>query len=120
MDPHDQLQRMYSLFIPSDILSSFDVVKVTEHITSITIELTEKESLVPPSLQGKEASLNGYFNPLELQSFPINAKECYLKLTRRRWKEKGKEGQSYYNEYDFAASGTKATKAFGAFLKEYL
>lgn len=120
MESHEQLHRMYSLFIPSEILSSFEVVNITEHTSTITVELTEKESLIPLSLQGKEAILNGYFNPLELQSFPINAKECYLKLTRRRWKEKAKEGPSYYNEYDFSASGTKATKAFGAFLKEYI
>jgi hypothetical protein len=118
MEAQAQLMRMYSLFIPLEILSSFEVVNVTEHSTNITIDLTEKESLVPPSLKGKEYSLNGFFNPLELQSFPVNAKECYLRLTRRRWKEKGNDGHSYYNEYDFAAAGTKATKSFGAFLKE--
>ena len=82
--------------------------------------MTEKPDLIPEKLKGKEPVLNGYLHELELQTYPIQGKSCYLRLRRRRWKEKGTDGkQSYWNEYDFAAEGTKATKAFGAFLKEY-
>ena len=120
MEATDQLLRMYKLFIPAEILESFEVQEIKEQSSNIIVELVEKGSLVPVGLKGKEWALNGYMNALELQSFPINAKECYLRLQRRRWKEKGNDRQSYYNEYDFAATGTKATKSFGVFLKEYL
>lgn len=120
MEEQVLLTRLYGLFIPSEILASFEVSNIKEQESIITIELTEKATQIPQSLKGNEAILNGYLHPLELQSFPINAKVCYLKLTRRRWKEKGNNQKSYYNDYDFSASGTKATKSFGAFLKENL
>jgi hypothetical protein len=117
----DQLQfKLYSLLVSKEILLYFEITKVKEHTSDVTIELTEKPELIPEKLKGKEAVLNGYLHELELQTYPIQGKSCHLKLIRRRCKEKGSDGkQSYWNEYDFATEGTKATKAFGAFLKEY-
>lgn len=111
---------LYQLLIPAEILPYFEISKLEERAGDITITLTEKEDQIPPYLQGKEAVLNGFMNKLELQGFPIQGKAFYMQLIRRRWKEKGKNDSSYHNEYDFAAPGTKATKAFGAFLKEFL
>ena len=118
--PSDDIQaQLYSLVIPQEILEHFEVTSVTERENAVTIVLIEKVSNIHKNISSSEAVLNGYMNQLELQSFPIQAKSCYLQLLRRRWKKKGSDGtQSYYNEYDFAASGTKSTKAFGAFLKE--
>jgi hypothetical protein len=56
-------------------------------------------------------------NPIELQTFPMKAKETFLLLKRRRWKLKGKD-KSYFNTYSFCREGMKATEEFGAFLKE--
>ena len=112
--------QLYGLLIPQEILDHFEITSVIEREQDVTIELTEKPERIPKQLQGKQAVSNGYINQLELQSFPIQAKSCYLRLLRRRWKERGANEGTYYNEYDFAAEGTKATKAFGAFLKEYL
>lgn len=118
--PSDQLQaQLYSLVVPKEILEYFEVISVTERENDVTIELVEKAGNIPKGLCIEDGVLNGYLNQLELQSFPIQARSCYLKLIRRRWKKKDSDGtQSYYNEYDFAAAGTKSTKAFGAFLKE--
>jgi hypothetical protein len=117
----DQLQaQLWSLLVPKEILIYFEIIRVVELATKISIYLTEKQDLIPEKLKGKEPVLNGYLNDLELQTYPIQGKSCHLVLRRRRWKEQGTDGrQSYWNEYDFAAEGTKATKAFGAFLKEY-
>jgi hypothetical protein len=117
----DQLQaKLYSLLVSKEILNYFEITNVVEQSTSITINLTEKPDLIPEKLKGKEPVLNGYLHDQDLQSYPVQGKSCHLVLRRRRWKEKGTDGkQCYWNEYDFAAEGTKATKAFGAFLKEY-
>ena len=109
---------MYRLLIPAEILEHFEISGLTERETDITVVLTEKASNIPVVLHGKEVVLNGFLNKLELQGFPIQAKSFYLQLIRRRWKEQGSSEASYHNEYDFAAAGTKATKAFGAFLKD--
>ena len=109
---------LYSLIIPKEILLFFDIENIKESEEIVEIDLLEK-SIVPSKLSGKQAVLNGFMNPIELQSFPIQGRKCYLKLKRRRWKLQGTiESTNCYNEYDFAAEGTKATKMFGAFLKE--
>lgn len=61
---------------------------------------------------------NGFMNSVELNSFLIVGKRCFLRLTRRKWKLRGSDGSaSYTNSYDFALEGTKATKLFGSFKK---
>jgi hypothetical protein len=63
-----------------------------------------------------EIVLDGFCNPLELQSFPLKGKPVYLKLYRRRWKHKGGD-KHYSNSYNFNPDGVKATKEFASFLK---
>jgi len=84
--------------------------------TFIKLELRERKELIPESLIGEDVVLDGFCNPVELQSFPLKGKPTFIKLFRRRWKRRG-DRKHYANSYDFAQSGTKATHAFGAFLK---
>ena len=111
---------MYKLIVPVEILNYFEISEVMTRNEEVEIELCEKTELIPKSLSGKEIVSNGFMNPLILQHFPVAGKRLYLKLIRRRWKVKGDlTGQtSCQNDYDFTADGTKATKTFGAFLKE--
>lgn len=119
--PKERLLSPYHLIVPSDILMYFEVTDVMEREEDITLTLIEKSDYLPVNSTGKSLVLNGYMHPLELSHFPIQGKSFYLRLIRRRWKEQNTvERQSYFNEYDFAAEGTKATKTFGAFLKENL
>lgn len=109
-----------SILIPEEILESFELLTVIENESEILFDLVEKESCIPTELKGKEVVLNGYLNTTTLQSFPLKGKHCYIHLRRRRWKQKtssSADNKSYHNEYDYTASGTMATKAFGAFLK---
>jgi len=103
--------------IPKDILSSFDIDSIVEKEDDLFISLIEKEKLIP--VLELDLVLNGFMNTVELTSFPINGKRCFLKLTRRKWKARGSDGSSSLtNTYNFNLAGTKATRAFGAFLKE--
>jgi hypothetical protein len=107
---------LLSILVPSEILLSFEISQVIENDTELLIELIEKESQFPKPLEGKQVSLDGYMNATTLQHYPQMGKNYYIHLIRRRWKEKG-ESKSYHNDYSFTASGTMATKSFGAFLK---
>lgn len=112
---------LFSLIVPSEILISFEITSVTEKEEHIFIYLDEKESCKPQNEY--DLVLNGFFNPLELNSFPITGKQCFLILKRRKWKKRGTKGDishenGFSNQYDYAIEGTKATKDFGAFLKE--
>lgn len=109
---------LLSILVPADILEHFEINKVIENDSEILIELIEKESRVPEDLKGKQVSLDGYMNATTLQHYPQMGKDYYIHLKRRRWKEKGMAiSKSYHNEYSFTATGTMATKSFGAFLK---
>lgn len=108
---------LYSLLIPQEILLSFEVDSITEKEEDLFIYLTEKESCMPST--DVDLVQNGFMNPLELSSFPITGKRCFLILKRRKWKSRGGSGSSSYtNTYDYTLEGTKATKLFGSFLKE--
>lgn len=118
MKKEDLQSHLYSLIIPKEILLFFDIENIKESEEIVEIYLLEK-AIIPSELTGRQAVLNGFMNPIELQSFPIQGRKCYLKLKRRRWKAQGTtDSTKCHNEYDFAAEGTKATKMFGAFLKE--
>ena len=111
---------LIKLFVPEYILEHFEYESYEDVSGVIRIYLVENKdpNHYPKSIIGKgKRSLNGYLNPIELQTFPTQAKEVFLYLKRRRWKLEG-SNKSYFNTYTFNEEGMKATKEFGAFLKE--
>ncbi len=116
---HTDIDSVLSLMVPSDILSSFVYRELLEDNDSITILLDEKMDLLPPYFHANkcEAVLNGFCNPLEIQTFPQKGKPTYLRLYRRRWKPRGGR-TSYYNTYDFHEPDAKLTDPFAFFLKD--
>ena len=111
---------LLKLHVPAEILEHFEFEKVEEISGVIRIHLVEKKdpNHYPKEIIGKgERMLNGFMNPIEIQTFPALGKEVFLLLKRRRWKVKA-DNQSYFNTYSFTRKGMKATKEFGAFLKE--
>ncbi len=111
---------LIKLLVPDYILDHFEYERWQEVGDVIYIYLVEKNDKYhyPEAIKGKgEISLNGFMNPLELQTFPTKGKEVFLLLKRRRWKLKG-SNKSYHNTYSFNDKGIKATKEFGDFLKE--
>lgn len=108
------------LIVPDEILAHFTYERLEELSGVIRIYLIEKDdpNHYPKSLIGKgKRSLNGFMNPIELQTFPTKGKEIFLLLKRRRWKLEG-SNKSHFNSYSFNEEGMKATREFGAFLKE--
>ncbi len=114
------LAGIIGLIAPGIISKNFEVTSIIEKRETITIVFEEKTDLVPKELKGKQVVLDGFLNPVALQTFPLKDKMVYLSLKRRRWKELGTTGKSYSNTYDLHRQGMKTTKEFGAFLKEEL
>jgi len=113
------VEELTKAVLPVEIGSIFNIENIIEATESTTFVLYEKPELIPQALEGKEVVLDGFCNPLELQHFPVKGKTLYLRLYRRRWKEKGTT-EHFSNTYDLHAPGVKATKDFGAFLKATL
>jgi len=106
--------------VPQYILEHFEFESYEDLPNIIKVHVVEKNDAehIPKEIfsEGK-AVLDGYMNVLELQSFPTLGKEVFIYLKRRRWKLRGTT-QGYHNTYEFTLEGMKATKEFGAFLKE--
>ena len=113
------LEELVSLVAPGDLSKSFSLTKIREQESHIKIEFEEDPKLVPNELEGKDVVLNGFMNPLELQTFPLKDKAVYLLVKRRRWKIRGEHKKSYHNNYDLTETGIKASPAFGSFLKAF-
>ena len=110
-------KQLLEALLPKEWLGLFDIAEIKEYEKEWRIKLVEKEHLIPQELKGKEVVQNGYMNPVEVEDYPLRGKSTYLKFFRRRWKEKGSQ-KGFANEYDFHPEGMKATKEFGAFLKD--
>jgi len=111
---------LQELLVPKEILLHFDFDRVEKVSGIYRIHLVEKKDAahIPKTILYKgRAVLDGYMNPLELQTFPTKGTEVFLLLKRRKWKEKI-SAKSHFNIYEFTKQGLKATKEFGAFLKE--
>jgi hypothetical protein len=114
------LAGIIELIAPGVISKNFEVTSIIEKRDTITIVFEEKTDLVPKELEGKQVVLDGFLNPVALQTFPLKDKMVYLSLKRRRWKEPGTTGKSYSNTYELHRQGMKTTNEFGNFLKEEL
>ncbi len=111
---------LIELLAPDYILEHFEFERIEKISGVIRVHLVEKSDPghYPKAIIGKgQRSLNGFMNPIEVQTFPTQGKEVFLFLKRRRWKLKGSDN-SYFNTYSFCQEGMKATKEFGSFLKE--
>lgn len=117
-------EKLYSgiidLIAPGEISKNFEIVTINEKRESITIVFEEKANLIPQGLKGKDVVLDGFLNPVDIQTFPLKDKTVYLSIKRRRWKERGKTDKSYHNTYNLHRRGMKTTNEFGDFLKEEL
>ena len=57
-------------------------------------------------------------NPLELQNFPYQRQRSVFVIKTKTLGGKGRRHELFNTPYDFHEPGMKATKEFGAFLKE--
>jgi hypothetical protein len=110
-------EEVLKILIPEEYLKDFEPNSVENKPTEWVIELVEKADRIPAALIGKEAVLDGYNNEIDILTHAFSLKKIYLRLIRRRWKEKG-TSKHYSNEYDLHIPGMKTTREFRDFLKE--
>jgi hypothetical protein len=108
--------QLVSVLIPES-LSAFHLVSVKECSSHIELRLEDSADIIPLPLQySQRVVLDGFTNPLELQSFPLKGKPVYFKIYRHRWKESC-SNLHYSHRYDLHPAGVKTTHEFAAFLK---
>lgn len=113
----DFIDQAMKMFIPAEYLRDFEPNHIEELPDEWIIELVEKEDRIPEVLKGKEVVFDGYCNSIDILTHAFSLKKIYLRMIRRRWKEKGNT-KGYCNEYDLTIPGMKTTSEFRDFLKE--
>jgi hypothetical protein len=110
-------EEVLKILVPEEYLIDFEPNSVENKPQEWVIELVEKQDRIPKALVGKEVVLDGYNNEIDILTHAFSLKKIYLRLIRRRWKEKG-GSKSYSNEYNLHIPGMKTTREFRDFLKE--
>lgn len=110
-------EEVLKILIPEEYLQDFEPNCVENKPTEWVIELIEKADRIPQALTGKDVVLDGYNNEIDILTHAFSLKKIYLRLIRRRWKEKGTTIH-YSNEYNLHIPGMKTTREFRDFLKE--
>lgn len=106
------------MLVPEYILENFEIYGAEESPSCWTIELREKEGLIPSELKDcQDVVFDGYTNPIETLSHSFVCKPIYLKVYRRRYKQSG-SNKHYSNTYDLTLKGVKMVPELGFFLKD--
>lgn len=107
------------VFLPSEMTEFFDLTDVrTDEYGGeprVHVYLDEKE-VAPEGCPA--ASPNGFYEESCMNHFPISEYRTILHVRRRRWKDA--EGKSISKNWQLVAEGTRYSKEFAAFLKEFL
>lgn len=113
--------QLLSFILPPEMSTFFDLVSVSEEKligesnAMLHLHLDEKD-LAPEGCEGLKP--NGFYETMLINDFPIRDKKVMLHVRRRRWIDA--QGKSVSRDWDLVAQGTRLSKEFAAFLKEYL
>jgi hypothetical protein len=97
------------MFILAQYLQDFEPNYIEELPDEWIIELVGTQDRIPEAVQGKEVVFDGYYRSIDILTHSFSLKKIYLRLIRRRWKEKGSI-KSYCNEYGLRIPGMKSRK----------
>lgn len=110
---------LVSYILPKEINESFDLVDVKiDKLSSSEHEMLHlflNEKATPPNNR-TDLTPNGFYPESNVLDFPIREYTTVLHVRRRRWKDA--EGKSVHKDWKLAATGTRISPEFAAFLKE--
>jgi transposase len=82
----------------------------------LLIDFDEKNEM-PNGYSSTEYESKGFTNPCIVQDFPIRGKGVYLRIRKRRWRNK-LTGSIIQRDFSFIAGGSKFTSELSDFLKD--
>lgn len=106
--------------LPDGLEPYFDIQGFETDALKFRIILVEKNVVpgdLPAKYHGKKA-INSVLNDLLIDDFPIQGKKGEILIRKRSWKFEGVEGV-YSRNLEFCFEGTRISKKFAAFLKEF-
>jgi len=107
---------------PSEIMDYFEITHhqqlcaVPERLEYWLIDFDEKNEL-PNGFSPSEYESKGFTSPCVVQDFPIRGKGVYLRIRKRRWRDKQTKS-IIQRDFSFIADGSKFTSELSDFLKD--
>lgn len=105
--------------LPQEFGDYFEVVDVAEEKVGaemlLHVYLDEVDKVPDDRI---DLQPNGFYEETRINDFPIRDHRTILHIRRRRWKDA--EGKSVSRNWELVARGTRHSKEFAAFLKEFL
>jgi hypothetical protein len=114
---NDSYNSLIKLILPESIEEYFELTKTSSTNTEIHLYLKELNT-IPEEYELNKLVSKGFFDEITIQDFPIRGLNVFLHVTRRRWLNED-SGKVVYRDWDLVAQGTRITKDFAAFLKEF-
>jgi len=102
--------------LPKEFSEYFEITGIKEQDNKLLINLDER-NILPEEHSDKPLESKGFYEPVNLQDFPIRYKAVMLVIRKRKWRDKI-TGETYSRNWELTAKGTSFTKEFAAFLKE--
>lgn len=106
--------------LPDGLEPYFDIQGFEKDELKFRIILVEKNIIpsdLPEKYHGKK-TISSVLNDLLIDDFPIQGKKGEILIRKRSWKFEGVEG-TYSRNLEFCFEGTRVSKKFAAFLKEF-
>ena len=114
--------KMLEHFLPEGLLGYFEIVQIEKlpekagKDMDIYISL-EELNILPKGYDKKDYESKGFYPEKTIQDFPIRGKAVYLRIKRRRWRNKKNKNEVIHNDYSLFAEGSKLTQELSDFLK---
>jgi hypothetical protein len=111
-------KKLAGYILPTEFNDYFEVVDVTEDMSGFEqlLHIYLDELDIAPDGR-TDLSPNGFYDEVRINDFPIRDHRTILHIRRRRWKDT--EGKSVSRNWELVAKGTRHSKEFALFLKEY-
>lgn len=113
----DRLLAIANLLLPEVLVAYFDMTKQEIKGDDIHFYFTELNE-IPEEFKDVKLSSKGFFPEATVPDFPIQGKNVFLHIIRRRWLIETTE-KVVTRDWKLVAKGTRTTSEFAAFSKEF-
>jgi len=111
------MESLLKLILPELLFKYFQLEKHQKGKEELHFYFVEKNIIPENTALGKIHS-KGFYKESTLEDFPIRGKKVYLHIKRRKWMDM-ETGKIIKRDWDLVSKGTRLTKEFADFLKEY-
>ncbi len=114
---HESFNVLMKMILPEGMEGYFELTSHKKEGESLHLYIQELNSVPSEYLSNKVIS-KGFFDEVTIQDFPIRGIQVFLHIKRRRWLNED-TGKVVFRNWNMIAQGTRITKDFAAFLKEF-